>query len=846
MFLLPPVHHADQSSTTLAAQGVYTRLLGGAAKHFHFATIPSDNGKETFTVSASGGEVQVSGSSSIAMCRGGYEYLKKYCHCQVSWSGDNLRLPGRLPDAPTFSVTCPNKYRHYFNVCTFGYTTVWWDWARWQHEIDWMAVHGINMPLAMNGQEKVWQQVFRQFGESDAAIQAHFTGPAFLPWHRMGNVDHHMGPLPQSWIDGQAELQKLILARERSLGMTPVVPGFSGFVPVDFDKVHRGIKLSSPDAWAGFAPTKFIDPRNPMFVKLGAAFVADYIKEFGTDHLYLCDTFNEQNPQFPAATEMEDLRATGKAVYDSIHESDPDGVWVTQGWLFYNGHDYWKPERTAAYLSAVPSGRLIVLDLATNEHAVWSEQPAVKEAGWIYNTLHNYGQTTNLFGDLASYAKTASDTLSNPDRGNMLGMGLTPEGIDQNPVVYELMTDLMWRTKPVDVPTWLHDYAESRYGAAPREIDEAWQLLLKTVYSNGNGWYRDSWRLRPSGGAQLPPYNLDEIREASRLLLSQSDRLRSNTLYRRDLVDVTKTWLGGLADLEAMLATSLYGEDSAGYELHRKRFFEVMDDLDRLMATRPEHRLSTWVRTARSWGATPEEKDFMEQNARMQVTVWGGPELFDYANKEWAGLNASFLQMRWKAYFDHLGKPGDVDFLSLETAWAMHAGGILESKPGDTIDVVKGLFAKYGTASFDPSKVLAIDPDPGIAVGKPVTDSGGIEGDHVSSLVVDGNVGGNYWSASPAPQWVQIDLESTHPINGVWLFPYYGDGRYYQYKVEGSVDGQTWTMLADGSANTKPSSYRGYRHKFAAVPVRYVRVTMLKNSANVGVHLYEVRVFEQK
>jgi len=842
LFVAAPV----QTPQVLAAAGVYRRLLGSASRHLHFSTIPGSGGMERFSVSASGGEVRVGGSTAIAMCRGGYDYLKRFCHCQVSWSGDNLKLPLRLPDAGEYTVTCPNRYRHYFNVCTFGYTTVWWDWKRWQHEIDWMAVHGINMPLAMNGQEKVWQQVFREFGESDAAIQAHFTGPAFLPWHRMGNVDHHMSPLPQSWIDGQAELQKKILASERSLGMKPVAPGFSGFVPVDFDKLHPDIKLSSPSAWAGFAPTKFVDPRNPMFVKLGRAFVTDYIKEFGTDHLYLCDTFNEQNPQFPPETEIQDLRATGKAVFDSIHDSDPDGIWVTQGWLFYNGHDYWKPEKTAAYLSAVSPGHLIVLDLATNEHAIWSEQPAVKQAGWIYNTLHNYGQTTNLFGDLIGYAKTASDTLNDPGHGNMLGMGLTPEGIDQNPVVYELMTDLMWRTDPVDVPEWLHGYAESRYGVTSPEVDQAWKLLLKTLYANGNGWYRDSWRTRPSGGAQLPPYNLAEIRDASKLLLSQSPKLGSNTLYRRDLVDVTKTWVGGLADLEAMLAGSLYGEDPKAYEVHRKRFFELLDALDRLMATRPEHRMSSWIAAARAWGSTPAEKDHMERNARMQVTVWGGPELYDYANKEWAGLNKDFIQPRWKAFFDHLGKTGDVDYLKLETDWAMSTGPIAESKPEDSVRVVQELFARYGSDSFDPDKVLAVDPDPGIAVGKPVTDSGGTEGDHVPALAVDGHITGGYWSASPAPQWFRIDLQSVHQVNGVWLFPYYGDGRYYTYKVEGSLDGQTWNMLVDASSNTRPSSYRGYRHQFPSSSARYIRVTMLSNSANIGVHLYEVRVYEGK
>ena len=44
-----------------------------------------------------------------------------------------------------------DKYRYYMNVCTFGYSYVWWDWTRWEKEIDWMAMNGINIPLAFVG-----------------------------------------------------------------------------------------------------------------------------------------------------------------------------------------------------------------------------------------------------------------------------------------------------------------------------------------------------------------------------------------------------------------------------------------------------------------------------------------------------------------------------------------------------------------------------------------------------------------------------------------------------------------------------------------------------------------------
>ena len=67
-------------------------------------------------------------------------------------------------------------------------------------------------------------------GLTDEQVRSYFSGPAHLPWHRMSNIDYWQGPLPQEWRDGQAELQKKILKRERDLGMTPILPAFAGYL----------------------------------------------------------------------------------------------------------------------------------------------------------------------------------------------------------------------------------------------------------------------------------------------------------------------------------------------------------------------------------------------------------------------------------------------------------------------------------------------------------------------------------------------------------------------------------------------------------------------------------------
>lgn len=133
---------------------------------------------------------------------------------------------------------------------------------------------------------------------------------------------------------------------------------------------------------------------------------------------------------------------------------------------------------------------------------------------------------------------------------------------------------------------------------------------------------------------------------------------------------------------------------------------------------------------------------------------------------------------------------------------------------------------------------------PNLATGKKVTTSGGTQGGQAPELAVDDNLDlASSWWAGPAPQWLQVDLGSVTKIGRIEVFPYWDGVRYYQYTVEASVDGKTWLMLADRSHNTMPSSPKGDEIRFTPMQARYVRVTMLRNSVNEGVHLVELRVW---
>ncbi len=135
---------------------------------------------------------------------------------------------------------------------------------------------------------------------------------------------------------------------------------------------------------------------------------------------------------------------------------------------------------------------------------------------------------------------------------------------------------------------------------------------------------------------------------------------------------------------------------------------------------------------------------------------------------------------------------------------------------------------------------------PNLATGKKVTVSGGTQGPQAPELAVDDNLDlySSWWAV--APQWLQVDLGKVFQVDRIEAFTFWDGSRYYQYTVETSTDGVKWQMAADRSANTTPSNSSGDEIKFTSRLARFVRVNMIKGSANEGVHLVELRVWEAK
>jgi alpha-N-acetylglucosaminidase len=673
---------SQTESGASAARAVITRLLGARAKEFDLECTVPQQGHLVYELAASGGAVSIKGSSAVAICRAAYAYLRKACNSMVTWSGQHLALPSKFPNQAHQHVVCPYQFMQYYNVCTFGYTTPFWNWDRWQRELDWMALHGVTLALALDGQEAIWQRVWTAMGLTQPELDRFSVGPAHLPWHRMGNINYFDGPLPQGWIEQKRELQKKILGRMRELEITSVVPTFSGYVPQGFKRIHPQARtftlMWSPEYQRSIplhTATFFLDPReSALFKDIARRFIQEYKNEYGFGEYYLADPFNEMKVPVSEEHRLEDLAEYGRTIYESIQEADPNGKWALQDWLFEDT-EFWDAPSVKAFLSQVPNDRMLLIDYGNDmfddlnvdasAQQIWRANQAYFGKPWIFAMAHTFGGNDNVKGNLAFIDAQPAAVLASPDKGNLAGWGMCPEGTQTNEVVYELMTDIGWSDHQIPLQDWIIDYCRARYGDCPPAMKEAWKLLLQSAYSAHTYNTRHGWQCRPSLHPKAVGVDAGPIfQQGVEKFISCAEQLESSELYQHDLIEFVCQSVGGSVDRR--LEAACQAHSSGRPEVRDQKAQEALDMLlriDALMNLRTDRRLETWTNDARTWARSPEEADYYDCNARLLITVWGWKELEEYASRVWSGLIRDYYVGRWRTFFQGLksGTPKSLD-----------------------------------------------------------------------------------------------------------------------------------------------------------------------------------------
>lgn len=692
-------------------QGLLERIDKGASRKFVIEQVKSPT--DFFELDQKGDKVVIRGNNYVSIATGVNWYLKYYAGIQLSWNGMTAQLPAVLPAVPQKERHETDlKYRYDFNYCTYSYTMAFWDWDRWEKEIDWMALHGINLPLAVVGADVVWYNVLTKLGYTKDEINEFIAGPAFQGWWLMNNLEGWGGPNPDSWYKQRETLQKQILKRMREYGIRPVLPGYSGMVPHNA-KERLGLNVSDPGLWCGYRRPAFLQPTDPRFNEIADLYYKEMSRLYGKADFYSMDPFHEGGNVAGV-----DLNAAGQAIWGAMKKANPKAVWVAQAW---------QANPRQKMIENLPAGDLIVLDLFAESRPQWGDPESTwyrKEGfgkhDWLYCMLLNYGGNVGLHGKMKHVIDEFYKAKTSSFGKTMKGVGMTMEGSENNPVMFELLCELPWRPARFDKDEWLKNYTVARYGKADKAVQDAWLLLSNTIYNcpaknTQQGTHESVFCGRPdydvyqvSSWSEMEPYyKPEDIVRAAGIMLSATDRFKGNNNFEYDLIDIVRQAVAEKGRLVYPIMIDAYkaGEKEL-FAASSQRFLDLILLQDKLLAARPEFKVGTWIEKARNLGTTPEEKDLYEWNARVQVTTWGNRVaadeggLRDYAHKEWNGLLRDFYYNRWKVWIDRQkaqlnGAPVKaIDFYAIEEPWTKQTNPYSSQAEGDVIEVAKEVYAK--------------------------------------------------------------------------------------------------------------------------------------------------------
>lgn len=690
---------------TRPEQALLARLLPHQAQQFELGTLPSANGHERFRIDSDNAHIRVAGSTPSALLFGVNWYLKYVAHVQISPNGDRIGdTPFPLPKTVIERET-PYIYRYALNENVDGYTAPYWDWQRWQREIDVLALSGINAVLIERGTDSVLYQTFRDAGYSDRDIRGWITQPAHQNWQLMGNLCCFNGPISMMLLRQRAASAQKIIARLRELGITPVLPGFYGIVPADFQRKFPSAHVIPQGEWAGFTRPGWLDPRDPMFAKLAASFYRHQRELFGDSSIYDMEVFQEGGDagDVPVPEAARDVQT-------ALLTAHPGARWLMLAWQGNPRQDL---------LTGVNRKNLLIIDIDHDRVPRDNRKKDFQDAPFLFGGIWEFGGRTTL----GANTRNITERLQRLGRinDNMAGTAVFTEGMDTNPFAFDLFTEMAWRSEPIDLSAWTADYVQRRYGAADPHALAAWNVLLHTAYdiridqvvfnSERDAAQESLFNAQPSLTAnrasnwspEAMRYSAQAFKQALPEMLRVDPALRRSETYQYDLVDMGRQTLANESRLLLPQIRAAYDtKDRSRFDALTQRWLRLMDLQDQLLATNRFFLVGNWLSQVQPWASSSQERTRLDYDVRSLLTTWGDRKasedanLHDYGNKDWAGLTHDYYRLRWQTYFQSLDEalrtgtpPKTIDWFAMGEAWNRGTQVYSDKPEGDAYEVAK-------------------------------------------------------------------------------------------------------------------------------------------------------------
>lgn len=598
-----------------SAYEVISRLIDDVyTKQIDFQ-VRNDSETDCFEIAGDAGRIVIQGTSPVVMLAGFNWYLKYVVECNISWNGKQIDLPEILP-APEKSIFKESNVKNRFalNDTDDGYTQPYGDWEYWENKIDILALHGMNEVLVFPGQEAVYYETFRKFGYLTEELLEWIPRPAHQPWWFMQNMGSYPSPMSEGLLNKRVQLGKKICKRLNELGITPVFPGYYGMVPPEFNKKHPDSHVIPQGSWVGFDQPDWLSPTCDIYKEIAKLFYRIQETLFGKTNMFKMDLLHEAGN----AGEVN-IGEASKAVQNALEAAHPDAVWVVLGWQD-------KPEKEL--LAAVDKKRMLILDGLADRYNMLDRETEWKGTPYAFGSIWNFGGHTTMGANISFWNKIYWHLLDK-ENTSLAGIAILPEASDNNPVAFDFISEMAWRTEPVSLDNWFNEWAKRRYGRDDKNAIEAWKALQNSAYDMPpDGWseaqdglFSAEPDLAIKKAATWSPeamrYDKNLFADALTSLLQVDVSIVNSSAYKYDLMDVTRQVLANESrTLLPMINEAYKSKYVDEFKNLTNKWLNLIELLDQVVGTNEQTMLGPWLERAKKYGADQNENAKNEYDAR--------------------------------------------------------------------------------------------------------------------------------------------------------------------------------------------------------------------------------------
>ncbi len=676
--------------TVNALRGLISRLLGDKYNSWFEFEIDRDYvGRNFYELSDLDGKIKIKADCGVSAATGLNYYLKYYCKVQISQQLEQVNMPIDVVSiGKTIYQSSPCKVRYAYNYCTLSYTTPFYGYEAWQRELDFLMLSGVNLILDTTGTEALWVSYLQKLGYNTDQAKNYVSGPCYKAFWLMGNLEGYGGPVADSWVIDTLELARTNQRYMTVMGAQPALQTFVGAMPESFGSIanphlmEKGFEdvrpyMAPQGLWAdGFVRPNILKTTYPAYSYLAKIFYDTQDEIYGQVSDYYCGDVCHEGGIVP-----EDLSKPkmSKKLLDELIKADKNAVWILQAW--------WSNPMKEVLQGFAENKveHVMILDLAALANPRWPDTKTWdgKEFGgtpWIFCILDNYGGRAGMHGKLREMAQLIDSACKEAEF--MAGIGITPEGTNANPVVYELFWEMAWRNEAPDIDEWIDAYPERRYGKATEGSKEAWKIFEKTVYgietidgatklnviqenpSLAMGYCRK--RYHKIG------FKRTEFELGLKKLMEDYDILCHNEHYIYDIVDLMRMSLCiATDDYFEVLRRSFALKRADLFKEYSAKFLECIHLIGEVSTYNKDELMGNWVYRAHDWMNDSRngyysdfDRDMMEFNTRIIIADWASAPIQNYANRQYDGLMQDYFYQTWK---EHLNNVNDA-FAKVEEA----------------------------------------------------------------------------------------------------------------------------------------------------------------------------------